>query len=122
MSFRHIVPVLLLSLTFGVLISGCEGPPDEIIMDAEDAINSAIAAGAADASPGLLGKAQTLLQEAKMLREQGKNKDARKKAEVAIIRARKAEKYAMQVSGVAKKAPETSNTTEKPESEAPQPE
>ncbi len=107
MSLRYIIPVLLLSLTCGFLISACGGPPDDEIMNAEDAIRSAIAAGAEDSAPGLLGKARALLQEAKMLREQGKNKDARKKAEVAVIRAKKAEKYTRQLAGTLDEAPAT---------------
>ncbi len=107
MSLRYIIPVLLLSLTCGFLISACGSPPDNAIMNAEDAIKSAIDAGAEDSAPGLLSKARSLLQEAKMLREQGKNKDARKKAGVAVIRAQKAEKYARQLSGATEEAPST---------------
>jgi len=100
MTVRKFITALTLVMCAGLVLSACDGPPDESIMDAEDAIKKAAAAGADADSPKLLDQARSLMQEAKMLREQGHDKDARKKADLAIIRAEKAEKNSLRLSGV----------------------
>ena len=92
-NFKFLVLSMVISITSGALIS-CSSPPDELLMTAEDAVNSASAAGADEFSPKIFDKAQSLLQEAKMLNEQGDYEGAKKKAEYAIIRAEMAEKNA----------------------------
>ena len=94
MRLRYILLTLFFLSTCGFLLTACEGPPDDAVFDAEDAIKKAIEAGAEDGSPKLLDDARTHLQDAKMFREQGKYKEARDKAEIAVIRAEKAEKNA----------------------------
>jgi hypothetical protein len=98
MTVRWIISLLTLAMCTGFMLSACGEPPDQRIMDAEDAIKKAAAAGADAESPKLLDQARSLVQEAKMLGEQGHNKDARNKAELAIIRAEKAEKNALRLS------------------------
>jgi hypothetical protein len=92
------------------MLTACEGPPDQAIMDAEDAIKQAVAAGADVDSPKLLDKARTSLQEAKMYNEQGNYKEARKKADLTIIRAEKAAKNAERLTGA--KEGESSGATD----------
>ena len=94
MTFRWMLILLVMAFCGSFLLSSCAPPPDDTIMDAEDAIKRAATAGADEASPTLLNQARELLQEAKMLREQGNNKEARNKAALAIIRAQKAERLA----------------------------
>ena len=94
MTFRWILFLLIVTMCGGFLLTSCAPPSDDTIMDAEDAIKKAATAGADEASPTLLNQARELLQEAKMLREQGNNREARNKAALAIIRAQKAERLA----------------------------
>ena len=119
MQVRYIISILLLALLCGFLVTACNGPPDDAIMDAEDAIKAAANAGADSESPKLLDRARGLLQEAKMLSEQGNYKDARKKAEVAVIQADKAKKNAERSSGVVVPS-EEAPITEAPAVEAPE--
>lgn len=102
MTFRWILFLVIVAFCSGLLLSSCAAPPDDAIMDAEDAIKKAATAGADADSPKLLDQARELLQDAKMLREQGKNKEARNKAALAIIRAEKAEKNALRLSGTSR--------------------
>jgi len=92
------ISVALIFFAVILMLSSCSQPPDEEIMAAEDAIKAAIDAGADELSPNMLNKARNLLQDAKMLNEQGKYSDARKKAEFAVIRAGKAQKNAERLS------------------------
>ena len=92
-NFKFLTLLLVMSFTTIAFIA-CAGPPDELIMTAEAAVNHASAAGADEFSPKLFNKAEALLQEAKMLNEKGDYEAAKKKAEFAIIRAEKAEKNA----------------------------
>ena len=94
MKLRYTLLALLVISVCGFMLTACEEPPDNAIMDAEDAIKTAIAAGSDVDSPKLLDKARTLLQEAKMLREQGDTKGARNKAVNAKIIADKATRNA----------------------------
>ncbi len=118
MQVRYIISIFLLALLCGFLVTACEDSPDEAIMDAEDAIKAAINAGADDDSPKLLDKSRRFLQEAKMLNEQGKYKDARKKAESSVIQANKAQKNAERLSGAVAPSVEAP-VTEAPATEAP---
>lgn len=97
MKLSGISSVILIAVIFGVMLSACTSPPDEEIMAAEDAIKRAVAAGADEDSPRLLDKARTLLQEAKMLNEQGDFKEARDKASYSVIQAKKAEKNSTRI-------------------------
>ena len=118
MQVRYIISIFLLALLCGFLVTACEGPPDESIMNAEAAIKAAINAGADDDSPKLLDKSRRFLQEAKMLNEQGKYNDARKKAASAVIQANKAKKNSERLAGAV--APlEEAPVTEAPDTEAP---
>ncbi|NQT34037.1 DUF4398 domain-containing protein [bacterium] len=100
MQVRYTISILLLALLCGFLVTACSSPPDDAIMDAEDAIKAAISAGADDDSPKLLDRSRRYLQEAKMLSEQGNYKEARKKAASSVIQANKAKKNAERLSGV----------------------
>ena len=91
------LPVLFIALSLTSLVTSCAQPPEAEIMAAEDAIKSALNAGADDGSPRLLEKAQKLLQEAKMLSEKGDYKGAIQKAEYARGRAEKAEKNTLRL-------------------------
>ncbi|MCF7809410.1 DUF4398 domain-containing protein [bacterium] len=109
MKMRYSLLTLFVISVCGFMLTACEGPPDQLIMDAEDAIKEAAAVGADVDSPKLLDKARTSLQEAKMYNEQGNYKEARKKAELTIIRANKAQKNAERLSGVTQEG-ESSST------------
>jgi len=111
-SFRIAAFFLLLAVAGSMLLAACSKPADDAVMTAEDAIKAAVAAGAEDSSPKLLEKAQNLLQEAKMLNEQGQHPEARKKAEYAVMRAHEAEKNATRMSEVAKKKAEDGTAQE----------
>ena len=97
MFIRYILSLFLMVFCFGFLFTACEGPPDDAIMDAEDAIKAAIEAGAEDSSPKLLEKAQVRLQDAKMFSEQGRYKEARKKAESSVVMSQSAMKNAQRI-------------------------
>ncbi len=97
MFIRYILSLFLMVFCFGFLFTACEGPPDDAIMDAEDAIKAAIEAGAEDSSPKLLEKAQVRLQDAKMFSEQGRYKEASKKAESSVVMAQSAMKNAQRI-------------------------
>jgi len=94
MKLRYTLLTLFVISVCGFMLTACEEPPDTAIMDAEDAIKTAIAAGADVDSPKLLDKARTLLQEAKMFQEQDNTKSARNKAVNAKILADKAARNA----------------------------
>ncbi len=100
MKLRNLAFITLLSMLLGIMIIGCESPPDQEIMDAEDAIKRAMTAGADELSPKLYDAAMQQLQDAKMLSEQENYEGARKKAAFAVIKAKKAEKNAIRLSGV----------------------
>ena len=99
MSVRYIFSLLFFALICGFMLGACGSPPEALIMDAEDAIKAATNAGADEYSPKLLDRARAYLQDAKMLSEQGKYKEATRKAENAIIQAKKAEKNSLAMSG-----------------------
>ena len=90
MKLRYTLLTLFVICVCGFMLTSCGEPPDTAIIDAEDAIKTAIAAGADADSPKLLDKARTLLQEAKMYSEQGDDKNSRNKAITAKIVAEKA--------------------------------
>ena len=92
-NFKFLTLIIVMSIS-SIAFIACSNPPDELIMTAEAAVNSAAEAGADEFSPKLFHKAEALLQEAKMLNEKGDHDGAKKKAEYAIIRAEKAEKNA----------------------------
>jgi len=94
MKLRYTLLTLFVVCACGFMLTACEEPPDTYIMDAEDAIKAAVAAGADVDSPKLLDKARTFLQEAKMYQEQGNKKDAKNKAVSARIKAEKATRNA----------------------------
>jgi len=76
---------------FGMLtLSGCGGDPTPDVQRAEDAVQSAIDAGADEVSLGQLNKAKDALEKAKLALSEGKNGDARKFADQAEIAAKKA--------------------------------
>ncbi|MDP8241098.1 MAG: DUF4398 domain-containing protein [Candidatus Hatepunaea meridiana] len=112
MKFSSILSLILVAFVASLLFSACEGPPDDAVMDAEDAIKAAVASGAEDLSPKLLDKAQKLLQEAKMLSEQGRYKDAFKQAQFCIVRAKSAKKNAERLGGGAPESSESDTSTE----------
>jgi len=94
---KKLIPVFLLLLvafSASMIFSACTKTADDQILAAEDAIKSAINAGADESSPKLLSKANTMLQEAKMLNENGDYKEANKKAYSALLKAQSAEKNA----------------------------
>ncbi len=98
---KKFIPVFLLLLvafSASIMFSACEKTADDQIIAAEDAIKSAINAGADESSPKLLGKARTKVQEAKMLNEQGDYNQAHKKAYSALLNAQGAEKNATRLS------------------------
>ncbi len=118
MQVRYTISILLLALLCGFLVTACEGPPEDALMDAEDAVKAAVNAGADSDSPKLLNRSRRLLQEAKMLSEQGNYKEARKKAASSVIQANKAKKYADELSGTVAPS-EEAPAAEAPIEEAP---
>ena len=92
-NFKFLSLLIVISIAAFSFIS-CSSPPEDEIMAAEAAVKAALAAGADEFSPRLFDKAQSFLQEAKMLNEQGDYAGAKKKAEYALIRAEKSEKNA----------------------------
>lgn len=108
--YLKLVPLFAFLLSIG--LSACSQPPEEEIMAAEDAFKAAVNAGAEETSPKLLNKAQTLLQEAKMLSEQGHYSQARKKAEFALLRADQAKKNAERLEAVQRQKTEEDYATE----------
>jgi hypothetical protein len=92
--------MLIAVLAFGLTLSACSKPADDVIQAAEDALKKAQEAGADNASPRLYEKAKDLIAEAKRANEAGNYSDARKKAEFAQMRAEQAGKNAEKLGGV----------------------
>ncbi len=88
--YKGLFLVLVLSLVFLSGIVGCDKAPEALLMEAEDAIKQAKNIGADELTPRIFDQANAFLSEAKSLNAQGKYKEAKKKADSALIRAQKA--------------------------------
>jgi len=98
-ALRLVSILTLAALVLGAGLTACSKPADQEIQAADDALRAAKNVGADQTSPKLFEKAQTMLQDAKMLNEQGHFSEARKKADYARIRAEQAKTNAEKSGG-----------------------